>query len=155
MGPLQCGSGGTADILSPAPVVGLAGLDCRQVAAGMSHSAAVTAGGDLYTWGWNVAGQLGTNGSSVEVVPQLVADAPLDGTVTGVSCGSRHTAATTADGAVWAWGWNKYGQLGVTNIQCHESSYVMNKEAMPRERSRRAGPNLSYRQRGGHSNERA
>jgi hypothetical protein len=39
--------------------------------------------------------QLGTGGASVEVVPQLVETAELDGTVTAVSCGSRHTVALT------------------------------------------------------------
>jgi len=29
----------------------------------------------------------------------------------GVSCGSRHTLAVTADGLVFAWGWAALGQV--------------------------------------------
>ncbi|EFJ40915.1 hypothetical protein VOLCADRAFT_36943, partial [Volvox carteri f. nagariensis] len=30
-----------------------------------------------------------------------------------VACGSRHNLAVDLQGAVWAWGWNGYGQCGV------------------------------------------
>ena len=32
--------------------------------------------------------------------------------VTKVRCGHYHSMALKSDGTVWAWGWNRYGQLG-------------------------------------------
>jgi alpha-tubulin suppressor-like RCC1 family protein len=29
-----------------------------------------------------------------------------------LAAGSRHSLAAAADGTLWAWGWNGYGQLG-------------------------------------------
>jgi alpha-tubulin suppressor-like RCC1 family protein len=33
-----------------------------------------------------------------------------------VSCGSYHTIALTAQGELWAWGWNEHGQLGLGDL---------------------------------------
>jgi alpha-tubulin suppressor-like RCC1 family protein len=33
--------------------------------------------------------------------------------VARVACGWRHSAAVTDNGRVFAWGWSKYGQLGL------------------------------------------
>jgi len=32
--------------------------------------------------------------------------------VVAVAAGGRHSLALCADGTVWAWGWNRFGQLG-------------------------------------------
>lgn len=50
MSGLQCGLGSAEDALRPTPVVRLAQLGCRQLAAGLAHSLATTQSGDLYTW---------------------------------------------------------------------------------------------------------
>lgn len=55
---VQCGTGGTEDVLTLTPVIGSRGLGCRHVAAGLAHSACVTLQGDVYTWGWNHCGQV-------------------------------------------------------------------------------------------------
>lgn len=36
-------------------------------------------------------------------------------TITTACCGWRHTAAVDAEGRLYTWGWNKYGQLGLGN----------------------------------------
>ena len=56
--------------------------------------------------------QLGTGGESLAMVPQLVEAEPLDGVVSDVLCGARHTVAHTIHGELWSWGWNQFGQLG-------------------------------------------
>ncbi|KAK3252817.1 hypothetical protein CYMTET_37910 [Cymbomonas tetramitiformis] len=109
----QCGTGDTADELEALPVAGLGGLGICELSAGMSHSVALTSSGDVYAWGWNDAGQLGTGtDTTIEIVPQLLEAPELEGTICSVSCGARHTMALDHEGRIWSWGWNQYGQLG-------------------------------------------
>lgn len=44
--------------------------------------------------------------------PTLVEGALEGKAVIGVSCGSAHTVVLTADGVVYAFGWNEFGQVG-------------------------------------------
>ena len=87
-----------------------------QVAASSDGSLALKADGSLWAWGDNYFGQLGiaaTAGTSgAHPVPTQV-----PGTYTQVSAGLRYTLALRADGSLWAWGVNNYGQLGnATNL---------------------------------------
>ncbi|XP_064525482.1 RCC1 domain-containing protein 1 isoform X3 [Pseudopipra pipra] len=52
---------------------------------------------------------------SIQAFPALL-DLPQDLEVSGVSCGSRHTAVVTRGGELYTWGWGKYGQLGHGDI---------------------------------------
>jgi alpha-tubulin suppressor-like RCC1 family protein len=114
----QCGSGDNLDVgPSPACIPALRGLRCVSVAAGLSHSGCLTAHGDVYMWGANDVGQLGTGTTSDEesasgefaLTPQLL---ELHGSVCALRCGARHAAALREDGALMVWGWNAHGQLG-------------------------------------------
>ncbi len=81
------------------------------VAAGLYHGLALTSTGAVLAWGWNIVGQLGngsTNGSDVPVKVRL----PGGTKVTAISAGFAHSVAVTSTGAVLAWGYNAYGQLG-------------------------------------------
>lgn len=86
----------------------------RQVACGGLHTAAVTDSGTVYTWGDGRACQLGhlhegfSNQQTPRPVDALVGVAKL----TMVSCGQSHTVALSDRGELYAWGFNKYGQLG-------------------------------------------
>ncbi|KAM3962285.1 RCC1 and BTB domain containing protein claret [Aphomia sociella] len=83
----------------------------RVLTAGHYHSAAVDAGGRLYTWGWGIHGQLGLGTIDNESVPQLVTK--LQGRkVVSVGCGSCHTVVLSAGGEIWACGAGVLGQLG-------------------------------------------
>jgi alpha-tubulin suppressor-like RCC1 family protein len=67
----QLGTGNTTRMLTPTKVKGLP-EGIVSVTAGASHSAALTSGGSVWTWGKNSHGQLG-NGSTLDsAVPVAV-----------------------------------------------------------------------------------
>ncbi|XP_071777047.1 RCC1 domain-containing protein 1 isoform X1 [Centroberyx gerrardi] len=55
----QLGHGGLTSEDEPRAVEALLGMPMSSVATGGWHSASISAGGDLYMWGWNESGQLG------------------------------------------------------------------------------------------------
>ncbi|WP_426058488.1 RCC1 domain-containing protein [Hymenobacter sp. B1770] len=86
----------------------------KQVAAGTSHSLALTADGHLLAWGHNATGQLGT-GYRRSLTQPVEVPLPLsaaNSTWAYVAAGNGHTLALTADGRLYAWGNNDCGQLG-------------------------------------------
>uniref|UniRef100_A0A672N7B5 RCC1 domain containing 1 n=1 Tax=Sinocyclocheilus grahami TaxID=75366 RepID=A0A672N7B5_SINGR len=137
----QLGHGALASQEEPQVVEALWGVPIRAVSAGSWHSASVSAGGDLYMWGWNESGQLGLLSRgleeeklggksrkteqpinedekkeadvfiSIQALPALV-DIPNVSEISRISCGSRHTAAGTGTGDLYTWGWGHCGQLG-------------------------------------------
>lgn len=92
----------------------LAGKTVVAVAAGATHSLAITSDGRVFAWGDNSFGQLGDNSIITRQVPVAVdTSGVLAGkTVLAIAAGYKHSLALTADGAVIAWGYNDYGQLG-------------------------------------------
>ncbi|KAL5733158.1 hypothetical protein ACOSP7_032502 [Xanthoceras sorbifolium] len=113
----QCGQGSTDDELNPICVSSLLGIQIEGVAAGLWHTVCISSDGDIYTFGGNQFGQLGTGGDQAETLPRLL-DAPgLENVhAKAVSCGARHNAVIAEDGKVFCWGWNKYGQLGLGDV---------------------------------------
>jgi alpha-tubulin suppressor-like RCC1 family protein len=99
--------GRTANDPSPPGALTLTGV--TNVAAGLEHACAVTAGA-LECWGNNDNGEIG-DGTDDE------ADAPVTvnvggKTVSQVSAGYSHTCALASDGTVYCWGQNDQGQCG-------------------------------------------
>lgn len=126
-GQLGGGTLGLADSTLPVPVQLAANGDLNgivQVAAGGSHSLALSADGRVYAWGSNAYGQLGkdptllqgsyaTSADLVQVLdPASHLLVPLDHVVQ-VAAGGSTSYARQADGTVWAWGYNGMGQLGL------------------------------------------
>ena len=86
------------------------------VSAGWTHSAAITASGQLYTWGNGQYGELGLGHLRGAAEPRLVESFP-DGKrphFVHVSCGDSFTVAVARDGTAWAFGSGDYGKLGVS-----------------------------------------
>ncbi|CAN8279462.1 unnamed protein product [Cochlearia groenlandica] len=113
----QCGQGSTDDEISPTCVSSLLGIRIEAVAAGLWHTVCVSADGDVYSFGGNQFGQLGTGCDQAETLPKLLEAPNLENVnVKTISCGARHTAVISDEGRVFCWGWNKYGQLGVGDV---------------------------------------
>lgn len=94
----------------PVPVGNLSD-SVSAIAAGYGYSFAIK-NAELYAWGYNGYGQLGTGNTTDSTVPVQIAG--LAG-VTAVAAGTGHTLALR-DGDVYAWGDNDFGQLGVGNF---------------------------------------
>ncbi|EGZ26227.1 hypothetical protein PHYSODRAFT_486876 [Phytophthora sojae] len=97
---------------SPRRVALSAEIRVRDIAAGWAHSALVSTSGEVFTFGWGLYNQLGHGSTQNEVEP-VVVDAlqGVDSEAVQVACGNWHTAALTASGDLYTWGWGKDGQL--------------------------------------------
>ncbi|XP_063077921.1 E3 ISG15--protein ligase HERC5-like isoform X2 [Engraulis encrasicolus] len=86
-----------------------------QVVCGNHHSLALCTDGQLFTWGHNSNGQLGLGkGKPSTLSPQplnSLAGIPLS----QISAGGDHSFALSLSGAVFGWGKNSAGQLGLGN----------------------------------------
>ncbi|WP_027659657.1 RCC1 domain-containing protein [Salinispora fenicalii] len=107
----QLGDGTTMDSSTPVSVSLPAGVTVIAIAAGGTHSLALTDEGTVLAWGGNSFGQLGDGTNAHRSTPVSVS-LPPGVTVTAVTGGSFHSLAVTAAGAVLAWGDNIFGQLG-------------------------------------------
>ena len=96
----------------------LAGKSVIAIAAGSSHSLALTSEGRIASWGSNSSGVLGaggTSGSSLKPIAVSTSGVLAGKTVTAISAGQLHSVALVSDGTVVAWGSNSSGQLGTGN----------------------------------------
>jgi alpha-tubulin suppressor-like RCC1 family protein len=110
----QLGDGSTANHHTPVKVALPA--DARQlrwarIAAGTSHTLALTTDGRLWAWGNNRHGQFG-NGTSISANRPMPIALPNGAVATQLSAGNQHSLVLTTDGELYAWGSNRYGQLG-------------------------------------------
>jgi len=110
----QLGDGTTSSRTLPVQVTALAGVG--MVAAGGSHTcAALSGGGDLYCWGNNQYGQLGTGSTFPSRSYEPILSEWPGASVVSLAAGSLHNCAVDAAGSIWCWGYNAYGQLGIGN----------------------------------------
>ncbi|XP_010025746.2 ultraviolet-B receptor UVR8 isoform X1 [Eucalyptus grandis] len=116
----QLGLGTTEDSLLPQKIRAFQGIPVIMVAAGAEHTAAVTEAGELYGWGWGRYGNLGLGDRNDRLVPEKVSPLHLNGeAMVVVACGWRHSISVSASGALYTFGWSKYGQLGHGNFEDH------------------------------------
>lgn len=119
----QLGTGDNVDHHTPAMVdtSALGSSDGGMAASidslqcGAKHTCAHRTDGTMWCWGDNSYGQLGDGTMTSRNKPVQVA--MLGNTVGRLGTGGTHTCAfTKADGAVWCWGNNQSGQLGVGDM---------------------------------------
>jgi alpha-tubulin suppressor-like RCC1 family protein len=63
----QCGQGNTDDVLIPTCVSSILGVKMQNVGAGLWHTVCTSIDGDVYSFGGNQFGQLGTGSDQAEV----------------------------------------------------------------------------------------
>jgi len=105
----QLGDGGRLRY-RPAPVQVSGISDIVAVSAGQSHSVALKSDGTVLAWGDDSDGQLGNDATLANKYIAVQVSGISD--IVAVSAGGYHSVALKSDGTVWAWGSDRYGQLG-------------------------------------------
>ncbi|GAB3835919.1 hypothetical protein GCM10028821_33420 [Hymenobacter jeollabukensis] len=87
----------------------------HSVLAGSVHTIAARQDGTLWGWGFNPFGQVGSAllGMDYETAPFPVQPGWI---WRSVSASDRYSLAVRADGTLWGWGENNYGQLGDSTL---------------------------------------
>ncbi|GIY98439.1 RCC1 and BTB domain-containing protein 1 [Caerostris extrusa] len=131
------GLGDSHGSLEPRKVESLCKKGIESFAYGSGpHVLAITADGELFSWGHNGYCQLGNGGTNQGLSPGLISSNVLGRKVIEVACGSHHSIALTSEerrsrkcisvacgqtssmavldnGEVYGWGYNGNGQLGI------------------------------------------
>lgn len=100
---------------TPKILKALATLNVVQIVCGRNHSIALTSGGDIYAWGANDQGQLGIGTTTPSEPSPSIVNALAGIPIAQIACGSNHTFAVSKSGAVFGWGKNSSGQLGLND----------------------------------------
>lgn len=104
----------SSDVYDSVPrlVKSLATKTVIQLACGAEHSLVLLENGQVFSWGRNNHGQLGS-GATSEFEPEPGHVRHLEGVpIVQLACGGYHCFAITQLGAVYCWGRNTFGQLG-------------------------------------------
>ncbi|XP_058055381.1 probable E3 ubiquitin-protein ligase HERC2 [Anopheles bellator] len=102
----------------PKPVEGIECANIVQLAAHCEgrHVLALTATGDVFSWGAGDGGRLGHGDTSAKELPTRIV-ALSERQVTGVFAGASYSAAVTSTGELYTWGRGTYGRLGHGNSE--------------------------------------
>ena len=107
----QLGNNSTANSLTPAAVQMPAGVSFQSIAAGITHTCALTTQNKAYCWGQGDGDRLGNNSIAISRIPAAV-QMPAGISFQSIAAGSAHTCALTTTGQAYCWGVNSQGQLG-------------------------------------------
>jgi alpha-tubulin suppressor-like RCC1 family protein len=93
----------------PTPVSVPEGVTFTSLNGGYDHTCALSTAGDVWCWGRNHYGQIGSGNIDNSALPSLVQGLPP---ITRITAGGWHTCALDAVGAAFCWGRGAYGRLG-------------------------------------------
>nr|XP_026484631.1 probable E3 ubiquitin-protein ligase HERC2 isoform X1 [Vanessa tameamea] len=109
----RLGIGGIDSVSQPTLLASIQHVSITKVAcnSGGKHCLALSADGEVYSWGEGEDGKLGHGNRVSYDRPKLVT--ALSGLeVVAIACGGAHSACLTARGRVYTWGKGRYGRLG-------------------------------------------
>lgn len=109
-----------------------------QASRGWDHVLAIKADGSLWAWGGNSKGQLGVENGNRPTAMTVDAAVRVGGDFAQVSAGDGFSLALKADGSLWAWGSNVYGELGDGTLQNRSTPVLIGRDFVQVEA--RAGP---------------
>ena len=126
LGQLGRGSGdndGSLAVYTPVSVQGFSGADsqAQSISAGWFVSAAVDDAGEVWTWGDNEYGKLGTASVEEDSVDSPVKVESLEGGV-AIRAGWRHVCTIVDSGDLLCWGDNQTRQLGRSSPEPHSAT---------------------------------
>uniref|UniRef100_A0A8C6FXW5 HECT and RLD domain containing E3 ubiquitin protein ligase 4 n=1 Tax=Moschus moschiferus TaxID=68415 RepID=A0A8C6FXW5_MOSMO len=99
----------------PRNIKSLSDIQIVQVACGYYHSLALSKASEVFCWGQNKYGQLGLGiDCKKQASPQLIKSL-LGIPFMQIAAGGAHSFVLTLSGAIFGWGRNKFGQLGLND----------------------------------------
>jgi hypothetical protein len=124
----QLGTGSYPTFI-PIPTLAAGGLKFKSITAGLNHTCALTLADDLYCWGYNIDGQLGTSDFTSQNAPTQVSGVTK---YRQISAGAAHTCAITLNGQEsQCWGNNQHGQLGTGGFIKQSSPQKIRDQSYP------------------------
>lgn len=106
--------------VQPSPTAAEAALPPVTAFSAGSSSTCAVVDGAIWCWGDNSSGQLGSGSLVSRSLPAAVSG--FTGTPVSVAVGQAHACALNSLGAVYCWGSNLAGELGVGNLDLASSS---------------------------------
>ncbi|NWW90802.1 HERC4 ligase, partial [Rhynochetos jubatus] len=112
----QLGLPGTEECIRvPRNIKSLSEIQIVQVACGYYHSLALSKGSEVFSWGQNKYGQLGLGYEYKKQNSPHVIKSLLGIPFAQIAAGGAHSLVLTLSGAIFGWGRNKFGQLGLND----------------------------------------
>ncbi|XP_010023217.1 PREDICTED: probable E3 ubiquitin-protein ligase HERC4 isoform X1 [Nestor notabilis] len=112
----QLGLPGTEECIRvPRNIKSLSEIQIVQVACGYYHSLALSKGSEVFSWGQNKYGQLGLGYEYKRQNSPQVIKSLLGIPFAQIAAGGAHSFVLTLSGAIFGWGRNKFGQLGLND----------------------------------------
>ena len=108
---IESGEGGSMLWTGPRffePKYAFDGLKYTDLSCGFGQCLALTENGEVYAWGRNHAGQVGTGNTKTPIREVHQVDLPR---IVDIGCCGNHSAAVDEDGNLWMWGSNEYHQI--------------------------------------------
>jgi alpha-tubulin suppressor-like RCC1 family protein len=84
------------------------------ISAGGYHSLILNSQDQVFSFGGNDCGQLGTRDKKGKLVPTLITNSKI-GKITAISAGGNHSLILNSEGQVFSFGANDHGKLGLGN----------------------------------------